>query len=44
MLDKKIKEYWGQERFEEEINKVIGIIEENREEVEGIKIQIMEES
>lgn len=43
MFDPQLKAYWGSERFEDALNTVIGIIEANRDEVEGIKISLLEE-
>ncbi|AIJ54332.1 hypothetical protein C086_01911 [Brucella abortus F6/05-3] len=41
MFDPQLKAYWGSERFEDALNTVIGIIEANRDEVEGIKISLL---
>ncbi|AIJ68797.1 dihydrodipicolinate synthase family protein [Brucella suis] len=43
MFDPQLKAYWGSERFEDALNTVIGIIEANRDKVEGIKISLLEE-
>ncbi|HHV67188.1 dihydrodipicolinate synthase family protein [Brucella intermedia] len=43
MFDPKLKGYWGSENFDEALNTVIGIIEANRDKVEGIKISLLEE-
>ncbi|MGV6903636.1 MULTISPECIES: dihydrodipicolinate synthase family protein [unclassified Brucella] len=43
MFDPQLKAYWGSERFEDVLNTVIGIIEANRDKVEGIKISLLEE-
>ena len=43
MFDPQLKGYWGSENFEEALDTVIGIIEANRDKVEGIKISLLEE-
>ncbi|MBQ0710681.1 MULTISPECIES: dihydrodipicolinate synthase family protein [unclassified Ochrobactrum] len=43
MFDPQLKGYWGSENFDEAIDTVIGIIEANRDKVEGIKISLLEE-
>ncbi len=43
MFDPQLKGYWGSENFDEALNTVIGIIEANRDKVEGIKISLLEE-
>ncbi len=43
MFDPQLKGYWGSEKFEEALDTVIGIIEANRDKVEGIKISLLEE-
>ncbi|MRN65046.1 dihydrodipicolinate synthase family protein [Brucella sp. 10RB9213] len=43
MFDPQLKAYWGSERFEDALNTVIGIIEANRDKVEGIKISLLDE-
>ncbi|WP_105984340.1 MULTISPECIES: dihydrodipicolinate synthase family protein [unclassified Brucella] len=43
MFDPQLKAYWGSEIFEDALNTVIGIIEANRDKVEGIKISLLEE-
>ncbi|MFQ0813662.1 dihydrodipicolinate synthase family protein [Brucella anthropi] len=43
MFDPQLKGYWGSENFDEALNTVIGIIETNRDKVEGIKISLLEE-
>ncbi|MEJ5020653.1 dihydrodipicolinate synthase family protein [Ochrobactrum vermis] len=43
MFDPQLKGYWGSSRFEDALDTVIGIIEANRDKVEGIKISLLEE-
>ncbi len=43
MFDPQLKGYWGSEKFEAALDTVIGIIEANRDKVEGIKISLLEE-
>lgn len=43
MFDPQLKGYWGSENFDEALDTVIGIIEANRDKVEGIKISLLEE-
>ncbi|MEN5277891.1 dihydrodipicolinate synthase family protein [Brucella sp. TWI432] len=43
MFDPQLKGYWGSDRFEDALDTVIGIIETNRDKVEGIKISLLEE-
>jgi len=43
MFDPQLKGYWGSDKFEDALDTVIGIIEANRDKVEGIKISLLEE-
>ncbi len=43
MFDPQLKGYWGSQNFDEALDTVIGIIEANRDKVEGIKISLLEE-
>lgn len=43
MFDPQLKNYWGSDKFEDALDTVIGIIEANRDKVEGIKISLLEE-
>ncbi|KXO79223.1 dihydrodipicolinate synthase family protein [Brucella anthropi] len=43
MFDPQLKGYWGSENFDNALDTVIGIIEANRDKVEGIKISLLEE-
>lgn len=43
MFDPQLKGYWGSNKFEDALDTVIGIIEANRDKVEGIKISLLEE-
>ncbi|MCO7735672.1 dihydrodipicolinate synthase family protein [Brucella sp. RRSP16] len=43
MFDPQLKGYWGAQNFDEALDTVIGIIEANRDKVEGIKISLLEE-
>ena len=43
MFDPQLKGYWGASNFEHALDTVIGIIEANRDKVEGIKISLLEE-
>lgn len=43
MFDPQLKGYWGSENFDDALDTVIGIIEANRDKVEGIKISLLEE-
>lgn len=43
MFDPQLKGYWGSSNFEDALDTVIGIIEANRDKVEGIKISLLEE-
>ncbi|MGO1162280.1 dihydrodipicolinate synthase family protein [Brucella pseudogrignonensis] len=43
MFDQQLKGYWGSDTFEDALDTVIGIIETNRDKVEGIKISLLEE-
>ncbi len=43
MFDPQLEGYWGSENFDNALDTVIGIIEANRDKVEGIKISLLEE-
>ncbi|MBC2883938.1 dihydrodipicolinate synthase family protein [Ochrobactrum sp. CM-21-5] len=43
MFDPQLKGYWGSTNFVDTLDTVIGIIEDNRDKVEGIKISLLEE-
>ncbi|MBB5700490.1 hypothetical protein FHS76_000328 [Ochrobactrum daejeonense] len=43
MFDPQLRNYWGSQKFEDALDTVIGIIEANRDKVEGIKISLLEE-
>ncbi|WP_273791887.1 dihydrodipicolinate synthase family protein [Brucella anthropi] len=43
MFDPQLKGYWGSQAFDDTLDTVIGIIEANRDKVEGIKISLLEE-
>lgn len=43
MFDPQLKGYWGSENFDNALDTVIGIIEANRDKVDGIKISLLEE-
>lgn len=43
MFDPQLRNYWGADKFEDALDTVIGIIEANRDKVEGIKISLLEE-
>jgi hypothetical protein len=43
MFDPQLKGYWGSDKFEDALDTVIGVIEANRDKVEGIKISLLEE-
>nr|WP_310013347.1 dihydrodipicolinate synthase family protein [Brucella pseudogrignonensis] len=43
MFDPQLTGYWGSDKFEDALDTVIGIIEANRDKVEGIKISLLEE-
>lgn len=43
MFDPQLKGYWGSENFEEALETVVSIIEDNKDKVEGIKISLLEE-
>ncbi|MBB5534510.1 dihydrodipicolinate synthase family protein [Rhizobium giardinii] len=42
MFDPKLKGYWGSEKFEDALETVLSIIEDNRAKVEGIKISLLD--
>ncbi|MCH4541033.1 dihydrodipicolinate synthase family protein [Ochrobactrum sp. POC9] len=43
MFDPQLEGYWGSKNFDNALDTVIGIIEANRDKVEGIKISLLEE-
>lgn len=43
MFDPQLKNYWGSEKFEEALETVVSIIEDNQNKVEGIKISLLDE-
>lgn len=43
MFDPQLKNYWGSEKFEEALETVVSIIEDNQDKVEGIKISLLDE-
>jgi len=43
MFDPQLMGYWGASNFDDALDTVIGIIEANRDKVEGIKISLLEE-
>src|SRR5690606_36939524 len=43
MFDPQLKNYWGSEKFEEALETVVSIIEDNQNKVEGIKIPLLDE-
>lgn len=42
MFDPQLAGYWGSDRFDEALDTVISIIDENRDKVEGIKISLLD--
>jgi hypothetical protein len=42
MFDPQLKGYWGSEKFEDALDTVLSIIEENKAKVEGIKISLLD--
>ena len=42
MFDPQLKGYWGSENFEDALDAVLSIIEENKAKVEGIKISLLD--
>lgn len=42
MFDSQLKGYWGADDFDTALNTVLGIIAENRDKVEGIKISLLD--